>query len=116
MPYLSVKADRRDLIDAHFEACKKNQQPYVLCLRRRTKADVEFDHISFDSAVDRIFERREREILDRAKQIYLQHASKGSRYDLSAKVMAMRGLTVESAELAAADLYQMIANVIAEKS
>lgn len=115
MTYLSVKADRRDLIDAYFEDCKKKQQPYVLCLRRRTKADVEFDHVSFASAVDRIFEQREREIMDSAMEIFTRHKSKGSSYLISAKVMSMRGLTIESAVLAAADLYQMICGVIAAK-
>ncbi|PTE15969.1 hypothetical protein [Pseudogemmobacter blasticus] len=116
MSYLSVKADRRDLIDAHFDACKKSQQPYVLCRRRRTKADVEFDFISFDKSLDRIFEQREREIMDRAMEIFHRHKTKGATYHISAKVMAMRGLTVESAELAAAELYKLISGLIAEET
>jgi hypothetical protein len=113
--YLSVKADRADLINAHYEACKASKRPYVLCLHRRTKADVEFDFVTFDKSLDSIFEQRESEILDSAKQIFLRHATKSSSYDLSAKVMFMRGLTVAHAELAAAELYQMIASVIEEK-
>lgn len=115
MSHLSVKEDRRDLINAHFEACKRKQVPYVLCLRRRTKADVEFDHISFEKDVDHILEQRAQEIRESAVEIFTRHKTKGSSFVISAHVMSMRGLKIESAELAAADLYKMICDAIAAK-
>lgn len=112
MPHLSVAAKNTDAVNAHYKACKSNGMPYVLCLRRRTKANVEFDHISLDSSVDTILEANEREIRDGAIAIFKKNFSSGATYDLGAKVMLMRDLPIENAERAAAELFQMLTDVI----
>lgn len=111
MPYLSVRNGDKSAKNKHYEACRLSQEPYVLCLRRLTKADVEFDHISLDSSLDRFFDAHEKQIMDSALEIFHRNAAKGATYDIGAKLMSLRNLPIANAERAAAELFAMLLDV-----
>ncbi|MVO14796.1 hypothetical protein [Parasedimentitalea huanghaiensis] len=112
MSYLkAAKADVR-AIDLHYKRCQKEQIPYVLCLTRRTKADVDFDFISLEPALEARIDARAEEVRDRAADIYRSYATKQSEYLMSAKVISLKNLDIPSAEHAAAALYELVSEVI----
>jgi hypothetical protein len=112
MGHLSVKKDDIDSINRHYEECKKAQEPYVICKRRRTKADVDFDHILFDKSVDNVLKDNREEIVSKAIEIFNKHSSKGAKYNVSAGVISFRNLEVNQAEQAASEVFDMISEVV----
>ena len=112
MPHLSVPKGDIEAINRHYKYCQDTQEPYVLCLRRRTRANVEFDHISLDPSVDVVLDKNQILIRDGASEIFRRYACKSARYDISAKVMWMKDLRVDDAERIAAELFSMIKEVI----
>lgn len=112
MPHLSIPDGDLAAQNAHYEACCAAGALYVLCLRRRTKANVEFDYITLDKASSAVLEANEMEILDRAEAIYRKHYARGASCDFKATVMFFRDLPVEAAERVAAELFDMLSEVI----
>ena len=112
MGHLSVKQDDINSINKHYEECKKSQKPYVICKRRRTKADVDFDHISFDKPVDNDLNDNHEEIVSKAIEIFKKHETKGAKYNVSACSISFSNLEINQAEQAASEVFYMILEVV----
>ena len=112
MGYLSVKNGDFNSINKHYVECQEAQKPYVICKRRRTKADVDFDHISFDTPVDNVLNDNREEIVSKAIEIFNKYSSKGSKYDVSACLISFSNLEISHAEQAASEVFYMISEVV----
>jgi hypothetical protein len=113
MGHLSVKEDDIDSINKHYEECKKAQEPFVICKRRKTKADVDFNHISFDKPVNNVLKGNHEEIVSKAIKIFQEHSStsKGAKYNVGDCSITFRNLEVNQAEQAASEVFYMISKV-----
>lgn len=78
-------------------------------MKTRTKyADVHWDYITYSKEVDEVLEGLGTRLRDRAIDIFKQYANANSRYTASGHLVWFKNLEIESARLAASELYDLI--------
>ncbi|WP_337954414.1 hypothetical protein [Cereibacter sphaeroides] len=118
VPYLTVRKDDLERINAYFESCDKSGVPFIRCENARTRATVTFDHASLSREHrQRLCDRHERlgegvvAIADRAAE----GLPRGKvRYKFSTSYAEILNLPIDRGEAAAEALDALIRELIAE--
>ena len=105
MPHLSARHQDKPLINAHFAACKAAQEPFVLCLRRRTWAEVRFDDATLEPSQRSVLEAHAAEIVDGAMAIITKHRHLCDRDIVDSNQITLPDVRLETAEAIAAELF-----------
>lgn len=113
MPHLSVRKDDKDKIDFFFNACNRNQEPFVVCKRRTKFAEVTFDYISFDEDHEGRLLAQKPAIKAHILEIYRKYGGKKSKSLTSSMLVNFEYLLIEDAEKAAADLNEFLTEITA---
>lgn len=92
--------------------CESAQIPFITIKLRSTYADVHWDYITYSKEVDDILESLGNTLRDDAIEIFKKYANAKSRYTASRHLIWFKNLEVDSARLAASELYDVIAGAV----
>lgn len=105
IPRNDVGSERED---DWFRHCESAQIPFITVKPRSTYADVHWDYITYAKEVDELLESMGNTLRDDAIEIFKKYANAQSRYTASGHLIWLKNLEVESARLAASELYDLI--------
>ncbi|WP_421722005.1 hypothetical protein [Alloalcanivorax xenomutans] len=109
IPRTDVSAEREN---AWFERCESNQIPFITVKTRTKYADVHWDYIAYSKEVDEVLGGLGTRLRDNAIDIFKKYANANSRYAASGHLVWFKNLEIESARLAASELYDLIAESV----
>lgn len=95
-----------------FRHCESVQIPFITVKPRSKYADVHWDYIAYSKEVDDILESLGNTLRDDAIKLFKQYANAKSRYTASGHLVWFKNLEVDSARLAASDLYDLIVDSV----
>lgn len=112
--YVEVGKKRGDIekINAWYQQCSRRQSPYITVTLKGKYADVHWDYINYDKAVDDYLDSNETLIKEHAVEILKRHSNPKSRFSVSPTVINFENLAHEEARLAADDLYDFVADLL----
>lgn len=112
MPHLSAAQTDTDSINRYYAECEASGEPYVLCLFRRTQADVRFDYISLGVEQIKALDEHAEEIRGAVDEIYNKYPHKWAVPAKGPKLIEMRDLAREDAEAADAELHACLSRIV----
>ena len=99
-----------------FRHCESTQVPFITVKPRSMYADVHWDYITYSKEVDDILENLGTTLRDDAIEIFTKYANAKSRYTASGHLIWFKNLEIDSARLAASELYDLIAGSVSREN
>jgi hypothetical protein len=109
IPRNDVSAEKEN---AWFDRCVTSQIPFIKVKTRSKYADIHWDYITYSKEVDEVLEDLGARLRDSAIDIFKQYANENSRYTASGHLVWFKNLEIESARLAASELYDLIVDSV----
>lgn len=110
--YLVCKRSEIAKINQWFRQCEAEKKPYVRVENRTKYSNVKFDHISLPMEYDSLITNIGREIQEKSIEIFMRYSIKKSSYMTNALLIEFEDLPIETAESAAEELYDLIADLL----
>jgi len=100
-------------VNAWFYHCRKTGTPYIVVTARTKYAEIEWDYIALCTAVDEKLKTHREELVARQGDLYDKYATPGkSGARLGSGLSSFHHFEIENAKRLAADLHDLIAEII----
>jgi hypothetical protein len=101
-------SDNSDQVNEWFHKCKINQVPYVVVVLRKKYANITWDIINLETKHDNHFELLGENFINDLIVLFKKYAVKKSRYEVSCNLANYIDMPIETFNLIAAELYDLI--------